>query len=105
MWAPEGIWFYNVEGRSATDGHDQSRQKIQISARRIVRFGSKKTFCFIDLAFTNGAIIEELLHADRPKKERNALSRVNFSLEWAQDGRRSSTAASRFASGRQPVSV
>lgn len=37
MWAPESIFHYNVEGRSATDTSDQGRRKLAMAERRIER--------------------------------------------------------------------
>ena len=31
VWAPEGIWYYNIEGRSPSDGNDQERKKLCIA--------------------------------------------------------------------------
>eukprot|EP00967_Tisochrysis_lutea_P133802 scaffold235436_cov35-Tisochrysis_lutea.AAC.2 len=41
VWAPESVWHYNVQGRSATDGHDQQRKKLSLASRRVVRMGTK----------------------------------------------------------------
>ena len=57
VWSPEGIWHYNVQGRSATDGHDQQRKKLCMAERRIVRAGHKGIAFVFDLALTNMSII------------------------------------------------
>lgn len=62
VWAPEPIWHYNVQGRSATDGSDQLRKKMSIAERRIVRAGVKGISFVFDLAFTNAAIMWQFLH-------------------------------------------
>ena len=46
----EGIWHYNIEGRSATDGADQQRKKLNLAERRIVRAGPKGILCALDIA-------------------------------------------------------
>ena len=86
VWAPEGIWFYNVEGRSATDGHDQERKKLAMAERRIKRFGLKGMMFAFDLAFTNGSILNRCLAPkDLPAKDRHLLSKVSFMQRWAQE--------------------
>ena len=57
VWAPEAIWHYNVQGRSATDGADQLRKKICLAERRIKRVGNKGISFVFDLAFTNASIM------------------------------------------------
>ena len=57
VWAPEGMWHYNVEGRSPTDNHDGERGKVPLAERRIVRNGCKGILFVIDIALTNGFII------------------------------------------------
>lgn len=64
VWAPESVWHYNVQGRSATDGADQLRKKMNLSERRIVRAGHKGTTFAFDLAFTNATIIWEWLRRE-----------------------------------------
>ena len=61
VWAPEGTWHYNVEGRSPTDNHDAARKKIAIAERRICRQGTKGMAFVFDLAFTNGSIVHDFL--------------------------------------------
>ena len=86
VWAPEGIWYYNVEGRSATDGNDQERKKLAIAERRCVRYGLKGMHFVFDLAFTNGAIISRgLAPDDLPKSDQHLLTKVSFVLAWAQE--------------------
>ncbi|KAL1524323.1 hypothetical protein AB1Y20_019223 [Prymnesium parvum] len=60
-WAPESVWHYNVEGRSATDSADQGRKKMTIAERRTKRAGPKGIAFVFDIAFTNGAIIQRML--------------------------------------------
>lgn len=64
VWVPESIWHYNVQGRSATDGADQLRKKLNLAERRIVRAGHKGITFVFDLAFTNAAIMWQWLHRD-----------------------------------------
>ena len=87
VWAPEGVWHYNVEGRSATDGHDQKRKLVCLSERRCQRLGTKKMLWGVDLAITNGSIIEEEIGqaAQLEPKEQAKLTKVNFALGWAQE--------------------
>ena len=46
-----------MQGRSATDGHDQLRKKLCLAERRIVRAGHKGIAFVFDLAITNMTII------------------------------------------------
>lgn len=64
VWTPESIWHYNVHGRSATDGCDQLRKKVNLVERRIVRAGHKGITFVFDLAFTNATIMWEWLQRD-----------------------------------------
>ena len=57
VWAPEAIWHYNVQGRSATDGADQLRKKLCIAERSIQRIGNKGMSFVFDIAFTNASIM------------------------------------------------
>ena len=57
VWAPENIWHYNVQGRSATDGADQLRKKLSLAERRIQRIGNKCISFVFDVAFTNASIM------------------------------------------------
>lgn len=62
VWAPESIWHYNVQGRSATDGADQLRKKLSVAERRTVRIGHKGINFVFDLALTNAAIMWRFVH-------------------------------------------
>lgn len=66
VWAPEGIWHYNVQSRSATDGADELRKKLSLGARRIVRAGHKGVTFVLDVALTNAAIMWQFM---QPKKQ------------------------------------
>ena len=87
VWAPEGLWHYGVEGRSATDGDDQQQKKVAMAERRIVRNGTKGILWGLDRAFTNGHIMESFVApADTPPHRRNAvLNKVDFCDRWASD--------------------
>ena len=61
VWIPESPWHYNVEGRSATDGADQSRRKLAMAERRILRAGLKGMTFIFDVAFTNGHALWKML--------------------------------------------
>lgn len=65
VWAPEAIWQYNVQGRSATDGADQLRKKMSLGSRRIVRAGHKGITFVLDVALTNAAIMWQFV---QPRK-------------------------------------
>ena len=72
VWAPEAIWHYNVQGRSATDGSDQLRKKMCIAERRILRAGNKGISFVFDIAFTNAAIMWQFLQPeDMPRWKRD----------------------------------
>lgn len=62
VWAPESIWHYNLQGRSATDGCDQLRKRMSVAERRTLRIGVKGIFFVFDLAFTNAAIMWHFVH-------------------------------------------
>lgn len=64
VWAPEAIWHYNLQGRSATDVSDQLRRKMCLAERRIVRAGTKGVAFVFDLAFTNASIMWRFVHRD-----------------------------------------
>lgn len=64
VWAPEPVWHYNVQGRSATDGADQLRKKMCIAERRTVRAGVKGINFVFDIAFTNAAIMWQFVHRE-----------------------------------------
>ena len=86
VWAPEGIWYYNVEGRSPTDGHDQDRTKLSISDRRTVRYGMKGILFVFDILMTNAAIMHEFLAPDDLSADkRMKLTKANFVRKWASD--------------------
>ena len=86
VWAPEGIWYYNVEGRSPTDGNDQERKKLSLAERRILRYGPKSGLFAVDLAFVNGSIMEDwLAPANLSANQRARLTRVSFALAWASE--------------------
>ena len=64
MWAPEGLFHYSRDGRSATDGDDQQQncqKKMAMAERRICRNGTKGILWGVDRAFTNGHIMERFL--------------------------------------------
>lgn len=73
VWAPEAIWHYNIQGRSATDGADQLRKKMCLAERRIVRAGVKGMTFVFDLAFTNAAIMWQFLN--RTQVSRSVLEK------------------------------
>ena len=87
VWAPEGIWYYNVEGRSPTDGSDQQRKKLNLASRRVLRYGMKEMLFGIDLALTNGSVVEEQLGlaASLPALEMAKRTKAKFVLGYAQE--------------------
>ena len=87
VWAPEGIWYYNIEGRSPTDGNDQQRKKLNLASRRVMRYGMKEMLFGLDLALTNGSIMEEQLGlaASLPAKEQDLRTKANYVLGYAQE--------------------
>lgn len=87
VWAPESIWHYNVEGRSATDTADQTRRKLAMAERRIERAG-QKGICFVfDIAFSNGSVIQRMLQQTDGSMTMSAwehnYNKVRFCLRWA----------------------
>ena len=87
VWAPEGTWYYNIEGRSPTDGNDQQRKKLTIAGRRTQRLGTKQMLFGLDLALTDGSIIwEDLgLAAKLPAAQQAKRTKVQFCLDYAQE--------------------
>lgn len=87
VYAPEGLWHYGAEGRSATDGDDQQQKKVAMAERRVVRNGTKGILWGLDRAFTNGSIMETFVApADtRAKKQLAYFNKVRFCDRWASD--------------------
>lgn len=77
VWAPEAIWHYNMQGRSATDGSDQLRKKLCVAERRIVRAGVKGISFVFDLGITNAFIMWHFLN--RPLVKNRAELDLKFS--------------------------
>lgn len=50
-----------MQGRSATDSHDQLRKKLSLATRRVVRSGTKGILFAVDIAMTNGHIVHNFL--------------------------------------------
>jgi len=84
-WCPEPIWHYNIEGRSATDSADQARKKLTLAERRNVRAGPKGISFVLDIAFTNGAVLQRMLQpATMPRAQLDKkYTKVLFTLKWA----------------------
>mmetsp|Transcript_13183 Transcript_13183/g.19851 ORF Transcript_13183/g.19851 Transcript_13183/m.19851 type:complete len:274 (-) Transcript_13183:7-828(-) len=84
VWAPEGIFHYNIEGRSATDSADQSRRKLAMSERRIERAGHKGISFVLDILFTNGASLQRMLQPDSTPRATldKKYTKLNFCLRW-----------------------
>ena len=78
IWAPEAVWHYNVQGRSATDGADQLRKKLCLAERRICRIGNKGISFVFDIMFTNAAIMWQFLQpaTTKPSKLRRDFTKV-----------------------------
>lgn len=70
VWVPESIWHYNVQGRSATDGADQLRKKMNLAQRRIVRAGHKGIAFVLDIAMTNASIMWQWVQPNVKKKQK-----------------------------------
>lgn len=83
VWAPEPIWHYNVQGRSATDGADQLRKKLCIAERRIVRAGVKGISFVFDLAFTNASIMWQYMHRTKVSRQKldSKYTKVSCTLQ------------------------
>lgn len=77
VWAPEGLWHYNIQGRSATDSADQRRKKLCIAERRILRAGVKGIAFVFDIAITNAAIMWQFAH-------RAAVSRAKLGKQFTK---------------------
>ena len=82
VWAPESVWHYNVQGRSATDGADQLRKKLCIAERSIQRIGNKGMSFVFDIAFTNASIMWAFVQpADTPRwKKETHFTKVPAAL-------------------------
>lgn len=87
VWAPEGTWHYNIEGRSATDSNDQARKKLNLAERRILRAGPKSILTGIDIGFVNGWTMKRMLQpASMDRKNLDRLyTKVNFMLDYASE--------------------
>ena len=70
VWVPEGIFHYNVEGRSPTDGSDQQAKKLDISERRTQRVGIKGISFVLNRALTNAAIMKRFKQPSTIKRWR-----------------------------------
>ena len=83
VWCPEGIFSYNVFGRSATDGHDQERKKMALAdGRRVLRDTLKAGLFDIDVLLTNFSIAWRVLEPDLKKAEKR--TKVRCLDTWAQ---------------------
>ena len=108
MWCPEGLFSYNVFGRSATDGHDQDRKKLCIAERRTVRDGVKDGMFGLDILFTNGSIIKNDLAPSTTKawKREQDYTKVKFCQEWTKALLEKVTGTrKRFAAGMQQTAT
>lgn len=85
IWAPENVFHYNIEGRSATDSSDQSRRKMAMAERRITRAGHKGMSFVLDLAFTNAAAMQRDLQPQNMSRQQldTHFTKVAFCLRWA----------------------
>lgn len=85
VWAPENLWHYSIEGRSATDSADQARKKLCLGERRITRAGHKGIAFVFDIAFTNGACLQRLLQPESTPRAQldRKFTKVLFCQRWA----------------------
>ena len=83
--AIEGIFHYNIEGRSATDSGDQARRKMAMAERRIERAGHKGIAFVFDVLFSNGAVIKRELQPTAMKRSvlDNNFTKVSFCMNYA----------------------
>ncbi|KAL1529695.1 hypothetical protein AB1Y20_000634 [Prymnesium parvum] len=84
-WAPEGIFHYNIQGRSATDVSNQLRRKMAMAERRCVRAGHKGIAFVFDVAFTNGAVMQRWLQSRSMRRSvlDRKYTKTLFCLRWA----------------------
>jgi hypothetical protein len=57
------IGYYNIFGRSPTDGGDQQRQKLSLATRRRTRQGPKRALFDAEVGVVDGAIVAESLRS------------------------------------------
>ena len=70
MWVPEGIFHYNIEGRSATDGDDQQAKKLDVSERRTQRVGVKGIMFGVNRCLTNASIMKRFVQPRTMKRSK-----------------------------------